>query len=416
MKTILPSDLYQLLGGLAPADFLAGWWQKQPLLIKNAIPGFKPLISKADLFALAKQDEVESRLVTRRGKLWQLDHGPFTARDFRRKVDNTVAKTVATTADNAANKAANKAAHKAAGEKWSLLVQGVNLHNAQADALLRRFSFIPYARLDDLMISYANHGGGVGPHFDPYDVFLLQAAGKRRWRVSMQRDKTLLPGAPLKILKNFKHTMEWTLEPGDMLYLPPGCAHEGVADGECMTYSIGFRAPSAEELARGFLEYLAETVVRQGFYADPGLKPAARAALIDDAYVKNAAQLVGSLKPSVGAFETFLGCRLTEPKADVFFDTPESATGDSLTPAQFAAQVRKHGAALDRKTQMLYRGKRVFINGEIAPVVANEFLKSLADARRTAPRNSRAEEISSANIKAIYPWYIYGWLHPLETS
>ena len=375
MKTHLPGDLHQLLGGLAPTDFMRGWWQKKPLLIRNAIPGFKSLISKADLFALAKQDEVESRLVSKRGKLWRLDHGPFTASDFKRD----------------------------AAEKWSLLVQGVNLHDVQADALLRRFSFVPYARLDDLMISYANDGGGVGPHFDSYDVFLLQAHGRRRWRVSMQRDKTLQPGAPLKILKNFSHTMEWTLEPGDMLYLPPGCAHDGVAIGECMTYSIGFRAPSAEELARGFLEHLAETVVRQGFYADPGLKPAARAALIDDDYVKNAAALIGSLKPSLDAFEEYLGHTLTEPKASVFFEAPDRL----LTPAKFAQAVRKHGAALDLKTQMLYRGRRVFINGEIAPAAANEFLKCLADTRRIPP----GSVCTTGHIKAIYPWYIYGWLH-----
>ena len=375
MKTHLPGDLHQLLGGLAPTDFMRGWWQKKPLLIRNAIPGFKSLISKADLFALAKQDEVESRLVSKRGKLWRLDHGRFTASDFKRD----------------------------AAEKWSLLVQGVNLHHVQADALLRRFSFVPYARLDDLMISYANDGGGVGPHFDSYDVFLLQAHGRRRWRVSMQRDKTLQPGAPLKILKNFSHTMEWTLEPGDMLYLPPGCAHDGVAIGECMTCSIGFRAPSAEELARGFLEHLAETVVRQGFYADPGLKPAARAALIDDDYVKNAAALIGSLKPSLDAFEEYLGHTLTEPKASVFFEAP----GSLLTPAKFAQTVRKHGAALDLKTQMLYRGRRVFINGEIAPAAANKFLKCLADTRRIPP----GSVCTTAYIKAIYPWYIYGWLH-----
>ena len=375
MKTHLPGDLHQLLGGLAPTDFMRGWWQKKPLLIRNAIPGFKSLISKADLFALAKQDEVESRLVSKRGKLWRLDHGPFTASDFKRD----------------------------AAEKWSLLVQGVNLHDVQADALLRRFSFVPYARLDDLMISYANDGGGVGPHFDSYDVFLLQAHGRRRWRVSMQRDKTLQPGAPLKILKNFRHTMEWTLEPGDMLYLPPGCAHDGVAIGECMTCSIGFRAPSAEELARGFLEHLAETVVRQGFYADPGLKPAARAALIDDDYVKNAAAMIGSLKPSLNAFEEYLGHTLTEPKASVFFEAPDSL----LTPAKFAQAVRKRGAALDLKTQMLYRGRRVFINGEIAPAAANKFFKCLADTRRIQP----GSVCTTGHINAIYPWYIYGWLH-----
>ena len=388
MKTVLPSDLHQLLGGLTPAQFLRGWWHKKPLLIRNALPGFKPLISKAQLFALAKQDEVESRIVTRSpdaggraGGLWALHHGPFAARDFRRD----------------------------AREKWSLLVQGVNLHVPAADALLRRFSFIPYARIDDLMISYANEGGGVGPHVDSYDVFLLQAQGTRRWRISMQADRTLLDGAPLKILKHFKPTADYTLGPGDMLYLPPGCAHDGVATGadDCMTYSIGFRAPSGEELARGLLEHAAETLVRQGFYADPGLKPTARAALIDDAYVNQAARLIGDVRPTRAMIETFLGRMLTEPKANVFFDPPAAP----LSAAAFARAAQQWGVSLDIRTQMLYRGQTIFINGETAAPPLSAALAQLADARRL-PRASVANiKAGGAAMQELYDWYTNGWLH-----
>ena len=396
MKTVLPSDLHQLLGGLTPSQFLRGWWHKKPLLIRNAIPGFKPLISKAQLFSLAKQDEVESRIVVRTsppgrrsGNLWQLHHGPLVARDFRRDT----------------------------GEKWSLLVQGVNLHIPAADALLRRFNFVPYSRIDDLMISYANQGGGVGPHFDSYDVFLLQAHGTRRWRISMQTDRTLVDGAPLKILKHFKHTAEYLLVPGDMLYLPPGCAHDGVATDadDCMTYSIGFRAPSAEELARGLLEHAAETLVRQGFYADPGLKPAARAALLDDAYVNQAARLIGNVHPPRALLETYLGQMLTEPKANVFFDAPDAP----LSAAAFARAAMRRGVKLDLRTQMLYRGQTLFINGETAGAPLSPTLERLADARQlpagtaSATRGSARPDarLSAKAMQALYLWYTHGWLH-----
>ena len=403
MKTVLPSDLHQLLGGLTPAQFLRGWWHKKPLLIRNAIPRFKPLISKAQLFALAKQDEVESRIVVRAARrsaggapVWQLRHGPFGMRDFRRPPD----------------------------EKWSLLVQGVNLHVPAADALLRRFNFVPYSRIDDLMISYANQGGGVGPHFDSYDVFLLQAHGTRRWRISMQTDRTLVDGAPLKILKHFRHTAEYVLVPGDMLYLPPGCAHDGLATDadDCMTYSIGFRAPSAEELARGLMEHAAETLVRQGFYADPGRKPAARAALLDDAYVNQAARLIGNVRPSRAMLETYLGHMLTEPKATVFFDAPDAPMG----AAAFARKARQHGVMLDLRTQMLYRGKMLFVNGETAEVPLSPALAQLADARqlpagtasatqRSARPDARPDtQLSAQEMQALYLWYTYGWLHPSD--
>ncbi len=357
---------------------MRGWWHKKPLLIRNAIPGFKPLITKAQLFALAKQDEVESRLVSHHQRVWQLDHGPFQARDLQR----------------------------ANGEKWTLLVQGVNLHADAADTLLRRFCFVPWSRIDDLMVSYAVDGGGVGPHFDSYDVFLLQAQGKRRWRISEQHDRTLLEGAPLKILKRFTPTAEHLLEPGDMLYLPPGWAHDGVAVGECMTYSIGFRAPSAQELASGLLEHAAENLVRQGVYADPQLAPAASPAMLSDAYVNQAARLIGNVKPTRAMLEDFLGCKLTEPNSNVFFEPPQAPLG----AAQFAREIRRRGLALDRRTQMLYRGRALFINGERADAKASAVLQRLANARCQPP----AMRLSAGDAKLLYIWYTYGWLHPGE--
>jgi 50S ribosomal protein L16 3-hydroxylase len=204
-----------LLNGLTPSQFMQRHWQKKPLLIRQAIPGFQALLDRPALFDLAEQDEVESRLIQQTPKGWNMRNGPL----------------------------ARRALPAVKSPNWALLVQGVDQHVESVHALLQQFRFVPDARLDDLMISYATDGGGVGPHFDSYDVFLLQAHGRRRWRIGKQKDLTLVEGAPLKILQNFEPEEEFVLEPGDMLYLPPRYAHDGVAEGECMTYSIGFRAP-----------------------------------------------------------------------------------------------------------------------------------------------------------------------------
>src|SRR5712691_12967904 len=209
----------QLLGGLSGEKFLSQFWQKKPLLVRNAITDFKGVVQAPELFALSLRNDVESRLVCRRRGAWRMQQGPFSRTQIARLPKSG----------------------------WTLLVQGLNLELPEADALLRRFRFLPYARLDDVMVSYAAAGGGVGPHFDSYDVFLLQGPGRRRWSVGKQRELDLDPNAPLKILRNFRPEKEWLLEPGDMLYLPPGWAHDGVALEPSFTYSIGFRAPSHQE-------------------------------------------------------------------------------------------------------------------------------------------------------------------------
>ena len=260
-----------LLGGISPAEFMKTYWQRKPLLVRQAIPGFKALLSRAELFDLAQQNEVESRLVmgTNGGKRnWQMQRGPFKRR----------------------------AIPKLSEPDWTLLVQGVDVHDDRVAALMQQFRFVPDARLDDVMISYASEGGGVGPHFDSYDVFLLQAHGQRRWRIGRQKDLSLVPDMPLKILANFKPEHDWLLEPGDMLYLPPRYAHDGVAQGECMTYSVGFRAPQTGDLARELLVRLsegAEEAAGGDLYKDAAQPAVSQPAAIPDGlkeFAKNALQ------------------------------------------------------------------------------------------------------------------------------
>jgi 50S ribosomal protein L16 3-hydroxylase len=221
-----------LLGGMTPAKFMQRHWQKKPLLVRQAIPGFVPPLTRAHLFDLAQSDDVESRLVVQGAgpQGWQMRSGPFARRSLP----------------------------PLGRAGWTLLVQGVDLHDDAVHRLMQQFRFVPDARLDDLMISYATDQGGVGPHFDSYDVFLLQAQGQRRWRIGRQKDLTLQEDVPLKILANFEPEQEFVLEPGDMLYLPPRYAHDGIAEGECQTYSIGFRSPARGELARELIQRLAE--------------------------------------------------------------------------------------------------------------------------------------------------------------
>ncbi|MGH8766023.1 MAG: cupin domain-containing protein, partial [Burkholderiales bacterium] len=235
-----------LLGGLSPKVFLRRHWQKRPLVVRRALPRSGDLLSRNALFALAAKDEVESRLVERRGGSWLVTHGPLTRSRL------------------------SQAGHR----NWTLLVNGVNHHIGGAERLLRRFSFIPQARLDDLMVSYAAAGGGVGPHVDSYDVFLIQGGGRRSWRLSRPRRFRMVQDAPLELIANFRPDDEVMLDPGDLLYLPPGWGHDGVAMDPCFTYSVGFRAPGGTELAAAFLDHLHERGLPDAAYRDPGLQPA----------------------------------------------------------------------------------------------------------------------------------------------
>jgi 50S ribosomal protein L16 3-hydroxylase len=236
-----------LLGGLDIQTFLSRHWQRRPLLIRGAIPDLQPILSPDELAGLACEEEVNSRLVIEKGgkRPWQVIHGPLTAEHFKR-LPRT---------------------------HWTLLVTDVDRIVPAAADLREHFDFIPQWRIDDVMISYAVDGGSVGPHVDSYDVFLLQAAGRRRWQVSdrVYGSDDFVPGLDLRLLADFTASAQWVLEPGDMLYLPPGVAHYGIAEGECMTYSIGFRAPSHRDLVTAFAEFAATRLPADARYADPGL-------------------------------------------------------------------------------------------------------------------------------------------------
>lgn len=365
-----------LLGGLTPTQFLRDYWHKKPLVIRQAIPGFQALLARDTLFEMAARDDVETRLVTHFKQQWQMTTGPLAQLPAIGKKD------------------------------WTLLLQGVNLHDDAADALLRQFNFLPDARLDDLMISYATDGGGVGPHFDSYDVFLLQAHGRRRWHIGAQKDLSLVYGMPLKILRDFQPEQEFVLEPGDMLYLPPHYAHDGVALGECMTYSVGFRAPAFQELGEAFLQFMADSVELPGRYADPDLSPSKHPAEISRQMLSQVTAELKKVQFTEDDIAIFLGEYLSEPKANVFFDRPARV----LSLPRFTQAATKRGVKLSRKTQMLYRGKHVFINGEsfAAARVDKVSLCVLADLRQLD--GAAVAQASKDVLEALYTWHQDGWI------
>jgi 50S ribosomal protein L16 3-hydroxylase len=373
MSAAPPHRPLPLLGGLTPARFMRRHWQKRPLLIRAALPGFSPLLSRARLFALARSGDVESRLVARgAGGAWTLAHGPF----------------------------ARGALPPAARPGWTLLVQGVDLHDERARDLLSRFRFVPDARLDDLMISFASDGGGVGPHVDSYDVFLLQAQGRRRWRIAKRFDPALRRDAPLKVLRRFSAEQEHVLEPGDMLYLPPGWAHDGAAEGgDCMTYSIGFRAPRRAELAAELVERLLDRSAgdESPLYRDPRQPATGTPARIPSSLREFAAGAARRLVANGRELGRVLGEALTRPKPNVRFDA---------RPRRW----RAGAVALDRRTSMLYDDAYLFINGESHASAGKDaaLLRRLADGRRLDARAVRAA--SPAATALLRAWLRAGWL------
>lgn len=371
-----------LLGGLTVKQFLRDYWQKKPLLIRQAIPGFKGLLSPQQLIELACGEDAQARLVTHKRKQWLLQHGPFADQDF-----SSLGKS-----------------------PWTVLVQGVNHSLPKGTELLKQFSFIPHARLDDLMVSYAPKGGGVGPHFDDYDVFLLQGHGHRRWQISQQEDRALVEGAPHKVLQNFIVEQEWVLEPGDMLYLPPQCAHNGIAEDDCMTYSIGFRTPSYQELAEQFLVYLQDHVCVDGMYADPGLKEQSHPSEISPAMLQQVEHAISKVQWGKREIAAFLGNYLSDPKPHIFFDPPARP----LPFARFEQVLQQRGVALDLKTQMLCHGHTVFINGDEHTVHKASYptLRELADTRQLAATASLTPEVTDL----LYQWYTDGYIVPVTNK
>ena len=367
-----------LLGGLSPDVFMKEYWQKKPLLVRQAIPNFKPLLDRGELFELAASEDSQARLVIQKPgetPAWQFKHGPFERRALP--------------------------ALKRPG--WTVLVQGVDLQHDGVHDLMNQFRFVPDARLDDLMISFATDSGGVGPHFDSYDVFLLQAQGQRRWRIGRQKDLTLQPDVPLKILANFEPEEEFVLEPGDMLYLPLLHAHDGIAIGECMTYSIGFRSPSRGEMARELLQRLAEDAedaVGVSVYRDPDQAAVVHPGEIPSEMLVFARDALQDALKDPQALGRALGEYLTEPKPNVWFDTCEPEE------CQLDGSVR-----LDRRTKMMFDEKHIFINGEsfIAAGLDATLMRRLSDERRLGQQDM--DQVSAEARALMQDWGENGWLH-----
>jgi 50S ribosomal protein L16 3-hydroxylase len=293
-------------------------------------------------------------------------------------------------------------------KRWTLLVQGVDLHDDGVHALLQRFRFLPDARLDDLMVSVATDGGGVGPHVDSYDVFLLQAQGRRRWQVAPPGDATLRPDVPVKLLAHFQPTEEWLLEPGDMLYLPPGWQHDGVADGECMTFSIGFRAPSRQEFLSAFLAASADAPGgADPRFGDRGRAAAKRPAELPADLLGTLREWAGGWRPSKRDIDRFIGCFVTEPKPQVWFESPES-----LPWRRFAAAAAREGLAVDRRTRIAWRGPWLFVNGEAfeVPAAGRSVLRRFADQRRLDGDASRAAVADAVAGALLHQWHSAGWI------
>ena len=386
-----------LLAGLSPAQFMRRHWQKKPLLVRSAVPGFQPLLSRAELFKLASHDSVESRLIVQSSTGWRMKSGPFSPRGLPPlKQDG-----------------------------WTLLVQGVDGHHEAVHRWLQQFRFVPDARLDDVMISWATPGGGVGPHFDSYDVFLFQASGRRRWKISRQNDLTLQQGVPLKILQNFEPEEEFVLEAGDMLYLPPRYAHEGVAESDlgsdgkaqdCMTYSVGFKAPVETELAADLLQKLADfsedanqapDVQRlASLYRDPAQTATPTPARLPDKLVAFAEDAVRKALKTPLAIACALGEIMTTPKAQVWFDEPG-------VPWQVALGL---DLRLDAKSRMLYDANHVFLNGESyrAKGADAALMRKLADERGLSKR--ALLKASSDALALLQDWHAAGWIQAVRES
>jgi 50S ribosomal protein L16 3-hydroxylase len=364
------------LGGLDADAFMRDHWQRKPLLIRNAFPRFVDPLSRAEVLALATSPEASSRLVRHRGSSWSLEHGPFPQSRFR----------------------------QLPGRGWTVLVQDTNHFSRRADALLSGFDFIPHARVDDVMVSYAVPGGSVGPHVDSYDVFLLQGHGRRRWQISGQKDHRFVPGLDLKILERFVPEEEWVLEPGDMLYLPPGVAHHGVAESECLTWSIGFRAPSDRELTAAFLDFLRDRLEPEGQYRDPGEAPAEHPAEIPPVLAGHIGKTLEAIRWTPAQVREFAGRFLSEPKAHVFFTPPRRP----LSRKQFAERARGAGLALDARSRLLFSGTMFFLNGEPleAPPAARATLRRFADRRRLAA----PLEAPAAFWDLAHAWYLEGYV------
>lgn len=354
------SNLVTLLGGLTPQEFLNRYWQKEPLLVRGALPDFKCPITPEELGGLALDDEVESRLIQEKDRVtpWQVRNGPFTENDLTSLPDT----------------------------HWTLLIQEINKHVPELALLQDHFTFLPNWRLDDVMVSFAPEYGTVGPHADNYDVFIIQATGRRRWQLNRTEptDNDLIPDLPLKIMKAFKPENEWILEPGDMLYIPPGVAHYGVALEDSLSISVGFRAPTHGELLSGFYGEAISEQPTERFYSDPDLALQPEPGELSVQSREAIRRLVRSIATDDATIDHWFGRFITDIRPGHYIPEPEH----SLTAEQFIQQLLECGEIQrseycrfsyireDDNTIRLYVAGEEFIlqdeMGKVAELLANK--------------------------------------------
>lgn len=331
---------FDLLGGRTPEQFLREYWQKKPLLIRNALPGIEGLLEPDEVAGLALEEDIESRIIVERSPVdWELRHGPFTEKTFK-----NLPKT-----------------------HWTLLIQALDQYVPAVSDLLSPFEFIPSWRIDDVMVSYAPEGGSVGPHYDYYDVFLIQTHGQRRWQLGQMCDDgtPLLPNLPIRILNDFQPEQEWVLNPGDMLYLPPGLAHYGVALGECMTMSVGFRAPSEQDILLDYVHSQLQSVQQDKRYTDPDLVPQANPGWVGPDAIERMADIMRRAVSDPDRISRWMGSYLTQTKYEREPEPPESDYSDDDVAELLMAN---QSIRREESTRMLYTGdihrpEHFFING-----------------------------------------------------
>ncbi|MDI3324914.1 cupin domain-containing protein [Pontibacterium granulatum] len=285
-------------GDISVETFLKEYWQKKPLLIRNAFPDLEPPVGPDELAGLACEQDVESRLVIQNQDNWELKHGPFGEETFAELPENN----------------------------WTLLVQAVDHWVPEANEILEQFRFIPNWRYDDLMVSFASQGGGVGPHYDNYDVFLIQTQGKRRWEVGgfFDQNSPRRPDLPVMIIPDWEPENTWILEPGDMLYIPPQVGHNGVSESDdCMTYSVGFRAPSHAEILRSFTDFVGEKLTSESRYTDPGMDLQDNPGQIGPEALQQVRDIFNRYLNDESQLATWLGQYVTDPKYPDLDQEPE---------------------------------------------------------------------------------------------
>jgi 50S ribosomal protein L16 3-hydroxylase len=372
------------LGGLTPQQFMKRYWQKKPLLVRQAFPNFLPPVSIESVLALATNDLAESRLIRCQPKSqkWSLQHGPFLPNEIP----------------------------KLSQPNWTILVQQANGFFNGADRFLDAFRFIPEARLDDLMISVAGPKGGVGPHVDSYDVFLVQAQGQRHWEISQTKDLELDPNAPLKILKRFSPQKDWVLEPGDLLYLPPQVAHRGTAVGShCMTWSVGFRAPGRPALADAVWARHLDTMTER-HWRDPWLTATNEPGAMPKSLLKALTEEMMRTTPPKRVVQQAIVATLSEPPQQAVFTAPKKTE----TLAAFIQKTEKKGLKLHPFSRLLYLENSFFLNGEIwdvpKSVAGQKLIKTLANTRRLAFAPGRFSAQPAAIKNSLWNAFLAGWI------